>query len=384
MRLYGKRYSKQFIDRSIKKSSETRDAILWDFDWNNNLARVKVQGSNEYIYAHFPQNWMKQPYWAKPGNAVRILHRQGIRGSVEIIGEGKSIPTPMEGSVYPPSVSLADAILSGLDMNAAITPNMGVVITTGTYRINDIEYGFTPDDAGYIVMDDPAPMIMGDANLMGVGEVSVAFDVSPTVDGEFRYDLVAIGTDETLDYITGEASITPVKPDIPLDHLKVGYYVLVQFDVTEITNYDIGRTWISNVPTTLEYSLASIAGSGTVSGEKYFQWVASGEAGYPTPEVKVRVQVKDQYGLALTPGAGSYTMTLDLTGTGHVHSSDTGYNSSQVSQNFSDSYYDFKYRRDESVTEESPWFKATLDLSKDLEKTDYLLLLDSGGNPIAF
>ena len=384
MRLYGKRYSKQFIDRTVKKKTENRDAILWDFDWTSNTARVKIQGSNKYVYAHFPQNWRKQPYWAKEGNAVRIRHKQGLRGYVEIVGEGRSIPTPMEGGIFPPAADLPDAILTGLEMSAAIVPTLGVVVTTGTFRINNTVYSHSPDIAGYIVMDDPAPMIMGSNDIMGVGEIAVSFDTAPVVDGEFRYDLVAIGEDNTLDYITGEVSTTPVKPDIPVNHLQVGGYVLVRFGDTEINNSDIGIDWKASTPTYITTELESIVGSGTLSGEIFFQYVASGEAGYPTPEITVRVGVKDQYDLDLTPGAGTYTVSLERTaGTGDVHSDDDGY-SNLVSQAFSAYYYDFKYRRDETITEVSPRFKATLDLTTDLSRNTFVMLLDNSGDPIGY
>lgn len=379
MRLYGKKFAKQFIDGRVKKTTETRDAVLWDIDWSTFQARVKIQGSNEYVIAHFPRNWVSRPYWLKEGNAVRILHRQGVRGFVEVIGEGRAVPTPIEGDVFPPAATLPDAILSGLEMSEAAVPNMGVVVTTGTFRINNVVYSFTPDDAGYIIMDDPAPMFMGSNNLMGVGEVSVSFETAPTADGFFRYDMVVIGEDTTLDYVSGETSITPVKPDIPSNHLQVGDYVLVQFDVTSILNSDIGKTWIARYPVILEFNYANL--TGTISGEYFFEW----DAGGSTPEITVGVTVKDQYGLDLPAGAGSYNMDLESTGTGDIYSSDTGYHPSQVSQSFGSSSYDFKYRRDQTVAEESCGFKATLNVSgKNRTRGGFIILLNSGGGPIAF
>ena len=100
MRLYGKRFVKNYVDSRVVRKTEMRDAVLWDIDWSNYVARVKIQGSNQLITAHFPRNWKKQPYWCKEGNAVRIIHRSGVRGYVEIAGEGRAIPSPVQGIVF--------------------------------------------------------------------------------------------------------------------------------------------------------------------------------------------------------------------------------------------------------------------------------------------
>src|SRR5512137_812697 len=114
MRLYGKRYAKKFIDRRVRLKTETRDAIVWDIDYLNYVAKVKIQGSNEYVMAHFPRNWKETPYWLKKGNAVAIRHREGVKGYIEVIGEGRAIPTAVSGSSMPEPDTLPDMIISGL------------------------------------------------------------------------------------------------------------------------------------------------------------------------------------------------------------------------------------------------------------------------------
>ena len=379
MRLYGQRFAKRFVDGRVSLRTETRDAILWDIDWNNYEARVKIQGTNELVIAHFPRNWKTQPYWLKKGNAIRVLHREGIRGYVEVIGEGRAIPTPVTGSVLPPEESLPDMILTGCVVSESTPPQMGVYITSGTFRLNGTVYYLTPDVTGYIIMDDPPPMTMGSGDLMGSGGYTVSFDPAPTTPGYWRYDAICVGEDLVIDYIKGVESTEPVKPAIPSDHLQLGDYILVQWGVTAIYNKDIGFEWYQALPTMLE--ITAVSYTGTISGEQYFEWYNSGETYWPNPECYIKFDVLDQYGEPIAPGAGGYSGTLDMmAGTGDIWSLDTGYSSSEVSQDWSThSYYNFKYRRNEvaSPHEASPIVMATLDYSPEI-KTAFTLYLTSG------
>ena len=386
MRLYGRRYAKRFVDRRVRRKTETRDAILWDIDWANYEARVKIQGSNEYVIAHFPRNWMRQPYWVKPGNAVRVVHRSGVRGYVEIVGEGRAIPTPVQGGSFPTPSGLPDMILTGCVMSATTPPSMGVNVTSGTFRIDDTVYYLTPGDTGYIVMDVPAPMIMGVGILMGSGVSTIEIEPAPDVSGEFRYDLVCVGTDSVLDYMSGEESISPEKPSVPADHLQIGDYVFVRFGVTEIEQSDIGVEFAAPQATTKTWTFTPIAPA-TFSGEA-FDWCASGPCGsYPNPECFINIRINDQYGEPLTPGAGGHSVTLQLlNGTGSVWSGNSGWNDAQVFQNFIASSYNFKYHRHEDAGEKSVIFIATLSrgVDEDLSTGNFLLLWDDGGQLLPF
>ena len=64
------------LNRRFRLRAETRDAIVWDIDTNNYLARCKIQGSNEYVLCHYPRNWQTLPVFLKRGNAVRIQGEQ--------------------------------------------------------------------------------------------------------------------------------------------------------------------------------------------------------------------------------------------------------------------------------------------------------------------
>ena len=106
MRTYGKRLLRGAADKAVKQASESRDAVLWDILLNERVCRCKIQGSSEFVIARFPQNWASVPEWAKPGQAVRIAHRGGVRGYIEVVGFGRAIPTPVSGSASPkPAIS---------------------------------------------------------------------------------------------------------------------------------------------------------------------------------------------------------------------------------------------------------------------------------------
>lgn len=369
MRLYGKKFARRSIDRRVKQRDETRDAILWDVDTTNNVARVKIQGSNNLIYAHFPRNWKRTPYWLKPGCAVRIIHRSGTRGWVEIAGEGRAIPLPVAGTTLPAGEGLFDAVISGAEVYATSPVSMGVIVSNGVYRIDDIIYYLSPVTAGYVVMDDPAPMIMGSRTIMGIGETTVTIGAAPP-SGEYRYDAIFVGADGVLDYTSGEkATSSPVKPTLPTGHLLLGDYILIKGGKATVENKDIGVDWRGLVASSFDLTTPNLT-------DNKFNW----DAGDNTPETIVRVTVKDQYGVTLPTTPNGYSMTLELSrGQGHLWSGDTGWNTVQVTQNFTDTY-DFKYRRDQTAVETSVTIRATLHVDFELSVLLLIKLYDSVGD----
>lgn len=117
MRLYGKKFAKRSMDKRTRLKVESRDAVLWSVDWDNRICNVKIQGSNELVAAHFPQNLTALDIFMKPGNAVRIAHRGGNRGYIEVVGHGMAIPTPVTGDSHPATSDLADGVVSGLTIS---------------------------------------------------------------------------------------------------------------------------------------------------------------------------------------------------------------------------------------------------------------------------
>ncbi len=343
MRLYGKKFARRAIDQRADRKTETRDAVLWQIDEGNNKCTVKIQGSGELVVAHYPRNQKEKPYWLKPGNAVRILHRSGVRGYVEVIGEGRAIPLPVEGPAMPSSPDLPDMILSGMVMTATTPETMAIIISAGTYRIDGKTYvyygGLTGDSA---LMDDPAPITMGiGSNYMGTVLHTEDIDPSPAA-GYYRYDLFCIGSDGIVDYIKGSSlQSNPVAPSIPTSHLQIGRYILVKGGADKIYTYDIGAKWAYQRPTTLSVVQQYING---------FPW----SEGTDTPEENITVTVLDQYGQTISTASGGFTLILQkMTGAGKLWSSDTGYADSIV-QNACSGSYSFKYQRNQAVSETTP------------------------------
>lgn len=382
MRLYGKRFVKNFVDRRVRLKTETRDAIVWDLDWVNYVAKVKIQGSNEYVMAHFPRNWKETPYWLKKGNAVSIRHREGNKGYIEVIGEGRAIPTAVEGGSMPEPDSEPDMVLTGLEVTATEPTSLGVWVSSGSYRINSIIYYIFPASGEYVVMDDPAPMVMSSSGdeIMGGGIASIEFDPAPA-EGYYRYDMITVGTDSQIDYTVGTPHRTdPQYPSVPTDHLLLAY-VLVRWSSTYIADSDIDAEFQQVVPSTLEIEFSASTGA-SFSGE-YMEYTPSGESGYPNPQANVAVQCYDQYGLSLSI---SGTMTLELvSGSGDIYSATTGWDSSEVTQSASWGGYTFKYRRDETGSESSPAFRVTFDTTgSSIQAAGMLVLLDSLGGYVPF
>jgi len=393
MRLYGRKFASQFIQKKLKPKSETSDGIIFEVDWSQYVCKCRIQGSDEYIDAHFPRNEATIPSWMKPGNAVRLLHRTGIRGHIEVIGHGGAIPTPQPGSPsHPTTSSIADGVISGLEITAA--GGMTVAISAGTYKIDGAEYEITGGETGYAVMSesDPPmtmneiwpPAVLGDpkgANFilmsesnppmtmselwpqgtMGIGESVFILDPAPAV-GWFRYDAFQVGTDKVIDYLKGtEAQSNPAKPTISANHVQIGEYILVVGGYTEITDGYIGKEWT-----------APYASELTLSGIDDFYW----DSGNDYPETNLTVAMKNQYGYSYSDPR-TFTLTMVI-GSGKVWSAEDGYDDVSVSQNATGTYT-FKYQRDQTDDEISPSFMVQASGSEELAGFHNITLYDEYG-----
>jgi hypothetical protein len=363
MRLYGKRFLKQSMDRSAQNRQETRDGILWDVLPAQRLCRVKIQGSNSLIIAHYPENWEKTPFWLKAGNAVRIMHTQGVRGRIEVVGHGQVIPTPMSGGggTFPTPGTPVDCILIGCRITQIFNdPRMAVFVHIGTYRIGGAVYTL---DA--IAMSASAIYTLGDGGLMGDIAGVVNINAAPA-SGYFRYDLICVGTDGVLDYIAGTpATSNPVKPSVPASHVQVGDYILVDSGTTAITQAHIGSLWTGRTP----MSLAMI--------------ITDSDLAWGEMSTDVEIKVYDQYG-NLLPGTGyGWYLTLSIeSGNGTVHSDEEGDSTSKIGAHTgTGSSYVFTYTRDGlDPGDVSPIIMGVLEMDKVLEVYKYIILRDAGGN----
>jgi hypothetical protein len=395
MRTHGRRYAQRKIQKQTAITAETRDGVLWDLDWDNLIARVKIQGSNEYVNVHFPRNEATVWGWMRPGNAVRVIHRGGVRGYAEIVGHGCAIPTPLPAQLaHPPTSDLADEVLSGCNVTA-VGSSMDIDIADGTYRIDGVTYNLSGGAGGYYATSETDPPMTTDETYpkavtdqtsryietsetdppMTTSEIFPAaatdgilttqtLDPAPS-QGQFRYDAFVVGADGIIDYLKGTAASTPTKPSVPANHILLEDYILVVGAITEITDGYIGLQW--SAPRVSELSIPT---------QSDFAW----DTGNDYAERTITVNMLDQYGWAIS---GNYSIELHLVGgTGNVYSGDDGYDSSSVNQEFTGASYGFKYRRDQTQDPEtSPNFMA-MSSTGIVSNLEHMALLDISGDEV--
>lgn len=374
MRTYGSRLIDSHTRRMLDRKTELRDAVIYDIDTVNKYCRVKIQGSNTYIKAYYNENWESTPQWLKVGNAVRISHPGGNKSRIEIMGHGFLIPTILPGGTAPPTEDLADGILSGLQALPADDGGMGVVVTYGTYRIDQVEYDLPliEMDNSSITMDEPnivmdATTIEFSGTYSGCGFVTLATASST----QFRYDLIVIGTDEVVNVVQGSySSGEPTFPAVPADHIQLGF-VLVYPGMIEVTADCIGRLYTIPVPNQLYFDWY-FAEQGT-----YDDYIVPWYFGLPVPMSaaywSITVTVRDQYNRIIT---GSWTInveTISPMGTPLYGSGISSFTTSFVIWGIRTFENDELGNPDRSVA-----FKAT-EMNTNLENSILIKYLDSAG-----
>jgi hypothetical protein len=366
MRGYSKKLIRSRVQTALSRRSETRDAILWDVLPDQHYCRVKIQGSNELIIARYNENWEQTPQWLKAGNAVRVVHRGGVRGYIEIVGHGQNIPTAIAGgTVTPPVVTPEDAIMSGMQAIATAPNSMSILITEGTFRISGITYSL--ENLGVLMAADSS-LYMGTGVYMG-GELAgiIELDAAPTV-GQFRIDLIVVGTDCVLDYVKGTAAASPTQPATPSGHLLV-CTILVPGGVTAIPQNYINREFTVPVPAGLTITI----------DDDELEW---DETEPPVPEeTDINIVIIDQYGNPYWEENLYLTLSI-IWGNGELWSNESGWNATQVGEYANTfRYIDFKYRRGNLVTDTSPILQAQITLwASSLIAIGNITLLDSTGN----
>lgn len=377
MRLYNRNILRKRMGAVERWTVVDRDAVVWSVDTGNFYALVKIQGSNTTIKAHYPRNWKVLPTWLKRGNAVRIRHRSGAQGFVEVIGHGRAIPTPVEGDSLPTPQELSDGILTGMNILEHSGGGMNITISAGTYRIDGTVYVFTVPVTGYIVMDDPAPMTMGVGTVMGWGDTvtPVAISAAPSA-GYGRYDALVVGTDGTVDVVEGSVShlsSEPGKPSVPSGHILIGY-LFIYGGMTSIPQDAIGVEWTAPTANTIETAAGSPITKDS-NGTFEFPWSGVDD----TPYGSITFSVKDQYGNARSISV-SCTMSL-LAGTGGVSITGSGFGSS--ASKTCTSSVTFYYERNQIASPEiSPVLQLDFDGYPSLTTVVVIVCLDSGGSPV--
>jgi len=376
LRLYNKNIVTKRLREAQRYSVVDRDAIIWNVDTGNYYALVKIQGSNTQIKAHYPRNWKKIPTWLKKGNAVRIRHRSGVPGFIEVVGHGRAIPSPVEGDLLPTASELENGIVSGMEILEYSGGGMNVIVNDGTYRIDGTLYTYSIAATGYIVMDDPAPMTMGSGFTMGFYDTATSISISAAPAGtSARYDALVIGINGVVDVVEGTSrSITagaPTKPSIPADHILIGY-LFIYSGMTSISSADIGVEWTEPKANTVSITSAIKQGDGS------FEMEWDGGTNYPT--ASFTFSIKDQYDFS-RPISVTATFSV-INGTGLVSNTDSGGWASSATK-VCGSSVTFYYQRDQTETPEIPPFlKIEFEDYTPLTTLIVIRLLDSGGDPI--
>ena len=375
MKLYNRNILRKRLGAVRRWSVTDRDAVVWSVDTGNYYALVKIQGSATTIKAHYPRNWRTTPTWLKPGNAVRIRHRSGVQGYIELVGHGRDIPTPVEGDILPiPGIS-SDGIVSGMDVLEYSDGGMNVTVSDGIYRIDGTLYVFNVAVTGYIVMDDPPPMTMAAPVVMGQHDTvtPVVISAAPSA-GNGRYDALVIGTDGVVDVIEGSVvnlNNEPPYPSVPSDHILIGY-LFIYGGMTSIPQNWIGVKWTTPTPNTISPSSTMLQSDGT------FQMAWNG--GDDTPWGSIQFNAVDQYGNSKVLSVTA-TFTL-MSGTGEVGPSSTGPWDTTASKTIT-SYAKFYYHRNQLATPEiSPLLQVEFANYPSLTYLFPLILLTVGGDPV--
>ena len=115
MRAVGRRSIRNQAKRMADARSIEMDAIVYSITTTTRQCTVKIQGSDTAVVCDYPEGYMQTPFYLKVGQAVRIQRKGGIRGRMEVIGIGQTIPT---GITLPIISTGEDAILTGIKVLA--------------------------------------------------------------------------------------------------------------------------------------------------------------------------------------------------------------------------------------------------------------------------
>jgi hypothetical protein len=378
MRLYNRNIMRKRLKAMKRMTTVDRDAIVWSVDTSNFYCLVKIQGSNTTIKAHYPRNWKVTPTWLKRGNAVRLRHRSGAQGFIEVIGHGRAIPTPVEGDSLPTPQDLTDGVVTGMNVLEHTSGGMNVYVNSGTYRIDGTLYVYSVTYTGYIVMDDPAPMTMGVGTVMGISGSPVAIPIAAApAAGYGRYDALVIAADGTVDVVTGSTRRltdgAPTFPSTPSDHILIDY-IFIYGGMTAVTQSDIGARWQQPTANTVVITVGSPLSKDS-NGTITFPW----DAGDDTPYGSITFTIKDQYGNNRSISVEA-TMTL-LNGTGGVSATTSGFGAS-ASKTCTSSCTFYYERNQIAGPEVSPLLQVAFAGYPSLTSVLVVSCLDVSGNPV--
>ena len=367
MRLYGGKFLRNKVGRMQEARIETRDALLWSVDDSNRTATIKIQGSDTQILAYFPQNWKTTPTWLKPGNAVRVVHVGGDRGRIELAGHGLLKPTAVEGGDVTVTLpGLGNAIMSGCAVKAKPnTPGMGVLVTTGSVRVDQVTYALS---AMYMGNED---YVMGDGGKMN--EIAACLPLAAADSTNFRYDsvILEIGSDEVADvYISeGDEFAGPADAEDPPEptpglELRLNF-ILIWPDMTEVTQEYVGKQFSTPIPCMIEL---------TVDDEDMY---------WATLDTNINIAVKDQYGNNISPsGYGEfYHFTASfLQGNGNLRQySYSTPSETSIEFDLYSATGSIIFTRNQASDDSSPIIQITAELEYEITNVIPIFLYDDSG-----
>lgn len=356
MRLYGGRLINKQVRRQISGSREMRDAVVMDVDSTNRYCRVKIQGSDTYIKAYYPENWESTPAYLKPGNAVRITTPGGNKARIEVAGNGILLPTAVVGgNVTPPAQTAADAILTGCTLIASNPASMSLTVLAGTYRIDEVTYALS----GLQMDRTDVEMDRIDLELDSVGD-SVTFDAASA--SYYRYDLIVAGTDGRADVVKGTNFTSGgTLPDTPADHILLGY-VFIPPNCTGITSGHIGKDYSAPVPSELSVV------------------IADDELSWGELTTTISLSMKDQYGNCYPNTNGWHYSFTWGNGNGSLSYTGDQFDNTQAFSLYHNGIAaTVTYTRTNDGYDVSPYWTIT-ESNTGLQNTAAITLLDGSGN----
>jgi hypothetical protein len=361
LRSYGQNFIRNDTQAAVAQKQETRDAILWDVLPATKQARVKIQGSNTLVVAHYPENWQQTPFWLKPGMAVKIVHNAGSRGRIELVGMGQVVPSPVTGPTFPNLANAIDAILSNIRILPIPNDNqMRVMITTGRFREAGVKY-ILPE----ITTADGDNFFAGMGGLAGQVARIVDIAAAPS-SGNFRIDIIVVGSDLVVDYVQGAASPDPIQPATPANHVYIGR-LLLNSTTTKITFNEINKRFIIPRPVTMNIAIV----------DDILAWTEL--------TTDITVSVLDQYGLPVTRAVsgGWYIVMTFIHGNGTISSVEEGSSVTSIGQHTGEGNNSavFTYTRDQlDPGDITPTFTVQLETNFPLATRAKITLLDAAGD----
>lgn len=355
VKLYGKKFLKNEMRKTVEEKTETRDGICWNVLSTDRIVQVKLQDSTELIYAQYPVAWKVTPTWLKPRAPIRLVHRTGLRNRIEVVGLGQVVPTPIAGgSTFPSLANPGDGVLSGCEVIGI--PNeskMQAMIKTGEYQISGSTYSIAQ------ISMESSFYAMGSGGKMG--DVAGVVSITSAAVGEYRQDLVVVGTDGVIDVVTGTTfSTAQVVPDVPSGHVELGR-ILVAGGVDEITGAEINKDWVAPQPAGLTITITDDDLSSTET------------------ETDITVGVTDQFGNDILKDGLGWYITMEFSdGNGSIEST-AGISTSVIGSHTGATSNEcvFTYTRGQTTADESPVLTVTLHADLAIESLAQVTLRNS-------